>query len=114
MRQYDPAFETAWAMHPGSTAVEIRVGSTEIGAGAVVTGACGRICHPSSRVLRRKKCMSMLRLTTIITWSLVGGSRGMLTIIPDNPRRGNRRQEGRMESAVVMMQVGKILRRNCS
>ena len=41
----------------------------------IVTGACGRIFHPSSRVLRRKKCMSMLRLTTIITWSLVGGSR---------------------------------------
>jgi hypothetical protein len=40
-----------------------------------VTGACGRIIHPSSRVLRRKKCMSMLRLTRIITWSLVGDSR---------------------------------------
>ena len=38
----------------------------------------------------------------------------MLTIIPDNLRRSKRRQEGRRESAVVVMQECKVLRSNCS
>jgi hypothetical protein len=47
---------------------------------AVVTDACGRRTHPSSRVLRRKNCMSMGEARasdepTTTTWSLQSGER---------------------------------------